>query len=88
MLKSYNERINRIQNQYAAIYGYFGGDPASAPSLADDNSRRPMLSRIKVSISKLPALYNPADYSISKLSGGTFAVHLEPELVYVRTAFD
>lgn len=82
-LTKYNARIKRIQSRFAEIYGMFGGDKNNAPDLSVPEIRRPIFSCLKRSLSKLPGLYNPEDYNISKSREGVFAVHIEPVLVYV-----
>lgn len=82
-LDRYNRRMKRIQQRYSAIYEMFGGDREAAPDLSVPEIRRPIFSCLKRSIKKLPALYNPEDYNVSKNIDGTFSVNVEPELVYV-----
>ncbi|MDE7160490.1 MAG: hypothetical protein K2O24_06595 [Muribaculaceae bacterium] len=82
-LASYNRRMKRIQQRYAILYGMFGGERENAPDLSVPEIRRPIFSCLKRSLKNLKGLYNPGDYSITKGPDGVFAVHIEPELVYV-----
>lgn len=82
-LERYNHRIKRIQQRYSAIYEMFGGEKDAAPDLSVPEIRRPIFSCLKRSIKNLQALYNPADYNITKSGDGAFSVNVEPELVYV-----
>lgn len=84
-LDRFNRRMKRVQKRYAAIYEMFGGDRATAPDLSIPEIRRPMISRLKLSLKKITALYNPDDYTITSNPDGSIAVHIEPENVFVRT---
>ena len=83
-LRRYNRRMERLQRRYAAIYEMFGGERESTPDLSVPEIRRPIVSCLKRSLRNLQGLYNPEDYSITKDADGSFSVHIEPELVYVR----
>lgn len=82
-LERYNRRMKRIQRRYSAIYEMFGGDRESTPDLSVPEIRRPIFSCLRRSLRNLSGLYNPQDYNITKSRDGSFAVHVEPELVYV-----
>ncbi|MDE7180609.1 MAG: hypothetical protein K2N88_05375 [Muribaculaceae bacterium] len=84
-MEDYSRRMEKIQRRYELIYETFGGDREMTPDLSVDGIRRPIVSRLKSSLSKLKGLYNPQDYNITKNSDGSVAVHIEPELVYVRS---
>lgn len=86
--KAYERMLARTQKRYAAIYGYFGGDPATAPDLGVPEIRRPIVSRLRQSLSKLTALYNAEDYSVSTRKDKSIAVHVEPELIFVQSDTD
>lgn len=62
----------------------FGGETESVPDLTIPEIRRPIFSCLKRSLRNLPSLYNPEDYNITKNSDGSFAVHIEPDLVFVK----
>ncbi len=82
-LKHFEHRMNKFQRRYAAIYELFGGEKNTAPDLRQPEIRRPIMACIRRSIGRLDALYNPADYTVTKDAEGAFAIHLEPDLVYV-----
>ena len=82
-LEMFNQRMKRIQSRYAAIYEMFGGDKDSAPNLSVPEIRRPIFSCLKRSLKRLPALYNPGDYNISKSADGVFSVYVDADLVFV-----
>lgn len=82
-LRRYDERMRLIQRRYAAIYELFGGEREGAPDLSVPEIRRPIISCLKKALKKLPALYNPEDYTVSKSGTGVFSVHIEPSLVFV-----
>lgn len=82
-LKRFNRRLAEIQRHYAAIYSMLGGDRNTAPDLSIPEIRRPILSCLRRSLGAVKGLYNPEDYTVVKEAGGTFTVHLEPDLVYV-----
>ncbi|MDE6290067.1 MAG: hypothetical protein K2M16_00910 [Muribaculaceae bacterium] len=82
-LKRFESRMKRFQTRYAAIYELFGGGKESAPDLTQPEIRRPIMACIRRSIGKLDALYNREDYTVTKDAEGSFAVHVEPRLVYV-----
>ena len=82
-LKRYEARMKRFQARYAAVYELFGGDRSKAPDLTQPEIRRPIIACIRRSIGNLDALYNPTDYNVSRDSEGSFAVHVEPSLVFV-----
>ena len=81
--KHYETRMRRFQARYAAIYEMFGGARGTAPDLKQPEIRRPIIACIRRSIERLDALYNRQDYSVTKDAAGSFAVHVEPQLVYV-----
>ena len=81
-LASYNKYLQRIQSKYQLIYKLFGGD--NAPDLSQPEIRRPIISCLKKSLSKLDnILYNFKDYTISKDQYGTIKVNLEPEAIFL-----
>ena len=82
-LKRYEARMNRFQARYEAIYTAFGGEREAAPDLRQPEIRRPIMARIRNSIARLDALYNRDDYTVSKDADGSFAVHVEQELIKV-----
>ncbi len=82
-LKHYESRMKRFQKRYAAIYELFGGDKCSAPDLTQPDIRRPIIACIRRSIKNLDALYNAEDYNIIRDADGSFAIHVEPQLVFV-----
>ena len=82
-LKGYERRMKRFQKRYEEIYRLFGGEKDSAPDLTQPEIRRPIMACVRRCISKLDALYNQADYTVTKDADGSFAVHVEPELVFV-----
>ncbi len=61
----------------------FGGEKDTAPDLTQPEIRRPIMACVRRSIARLDALYNPADYTVTKDSDGSFAVHVEPDLISV-----
>lgn len=81
--KHYETRMKRFQARYAAVYEMFGGEKGSAPDLTDSTIRRPIIACIRRSIERLGALYNRGDYTVTKDADGSFAVHVEPGLVFV-----
>ena len=81
-LKRFESRMKRFQDRYAAIYELFGGDREGAPDLTQPEIRRPIMACIRRSIRRLDALYNAEDYNVTKDADGSFAVHVEPELVF------
>lgn len=84
-MDAYRRRMASLRKAYAAIYGMFGGEPDNAPDLDQPELRRPMLSLIKRCVARAgEKLYNPDDYQALKDADGNLAVHLEPELVFVR----
>ncbi len=82
-MKHFERRMNKFQRRYAAIYELFGGEKDTAPDLTQPEIRRPIMACIRRSIGRLDALYNPADYTVTKDPDGSFAIHLEPALIYV-----
>ncbi len=83
-LARYDRRMKKIQRRYSAIYEMFGGGKEAAPDLSIPEIRRPIFSCLKRSLRKLQMLYNPEDYNITKSKEGTFSVHIEPDLIFVR----
>ena len=83
-LKKFNRKMELIRRRYAALYGMFGGKNDKVPDLSVPETRRPIFSCVKKSISRLKGLYNPEDYTITKGTDGTFSVHVEPELIFVH----
>lgn len=83
--KHYETRMKRFQARYAAIYELFGGVKGTAPDLTDSTIRRPIIACIRRSLRGLDALYNAEDYTVSRDEGGRFAIHVEPQLVYVAS---
>ena len=75
--------MNKLQKRYYEIYELFGGEKETAPDLTQPEIRRPIMACLRRSISRLDALYNPADYTVTKDADGSFAVHVEPGLVFV-----
>ena len=84
-LKRYERRMQRFQSRYAAIYEMFGGEKDGAPDLTQPEIRRPIMACIRRSIRHLDALYNAEDYNVTKDADGSFAVHIEPTLIYVAS---
>ena len=82
-LKRYESRMKRFQARYEIIYELFGGDRGGAPDLTQPVIRRPIMACIRRSIRNLDALYNPEDYNVTKDADGSFAVHVEPALIFV-----
>ncbi len=82
-LKRYESRMKRFQARYAAIYELFGGEKDGAPDLTQPEIRRPIMACIRRSIRHLDALYNAEDYNVTKDADGSFAVHVEPQLIFV-----
>ena len=82
-LKHFERRMNKFQKRYSAIYELFGGEKEAAPDLTQPEIRRPIMACLRRSISRLDALYNPADYTVTKDADGSFAVHVEPGLIFV-----
>ncbi|MBD5358023.1 MAG: hypothetical protein HDR88_13620 [Bacteroides sp.] len=83
-LERYNRRLKKFQKRYSAIYEMFGGDKETVPDLSIPEIRRPIFSCLKRSLKNLQSLYNPEDYNVTKNSDGSFAVHIEPDLVFVN----
>lgn len=83
-LARYDLRMERIRRRYTAIYEMFGGDRDTVPDLSIPEIRRPIISCLRKSLKGLQGLYNPEDYVVTKGSDGSFSVHVEPELVFVR----
>lgn len=84
-LKRYEARMKRFQSRYAAIYELFGGSKETAPDLTQPEIRRPIMACIRRSIGRLDALYNLEDYTVTKDAEGSFAVHVEPQLLFVAS---
>ncbi len=82
-LKHFERRMKKFQMRYAAIYEMFGGVKNTAPDLTQPEIRRPIMACVRRSIARLDALYNPADYTVMKDPDGSFAVHVEPALIFV-----
>ena len=82
-LKHFERRMNKFQRRYSEIYEMFGGEKDMAPDLRQPEIRRPIMACLRRSISRLDALYNPADYTVTKDADGAFAVHVEPGLIFV-----
>lgn len=81
----YDRRMQRIGKRYAAIYELFGGDRDTAPDLSIPEIRRPIIACLRRSLRNLQGLYNPDDYTVTRDTNDNYAVHIEPELVFVRT---
>lgn len=84
-LAKYHQRMDRIQRRYTAIYKALGGESTAVPDLSVPEIRRPIFSCLRRSLKALTTLYNPQDYSVTKAKNGQFCVHVEPELVFVKT---
>ncbi|MDE6378972.1 MAG: hypothetical protein K2L11_00760, partial [Muribaculaceae bacterium] len=82
-IRRYETRMKRFQSRYAAIYSLMGGVPGRVPDVTNATIRNPMMAAIRRAISNLEGLYNPDDYSITKDSEGSYAIHLETSLVFV-----
>lgn len=80
----FERRMKRVQERYGAIYEFFGGEKSMAPDLTSPAIRRPIFACLRRSLRSLQALYNPEDYNVIKDSGGSFSVHIGPEMVFVR----
>ena len=80
--KRYETRMKRFQARYDSIYHLFGGEKG-VPDISNEKIRNPMISAIRKAIGGLEGLKNPDDYSITKDSEGSYAIHLEPDMVYV-----
>ncbi|MGL5980125.1 MAG: hypothetical protein ACRCZY_04460 [Phocaeicola sp.] len=86
LLSAYKKRIDTIQRKYAKIYEFFGGDGSKAPLLEVPETRRPMLSRIKKSLLFFGEhLHDWSNYLIERDANGFYSIHLEQELLFVKT---
>lgn len=84
-IQKYDEKISKLQRQYAIVYSFMGGDRDKVPDISSAEIRRPILSRIKKSLMSMSdMLYNVNDYLIAKNSYGTYNVNIEESLVYVK----
>lgn len=84
-IQKYDEKISKLQRQYAIVYSFMGGDRDKAPDISSAEIRRPILSRIKKSLMGMSdMLYNVNDYLIAKNPYGTYNVNIEESLVYVK----
>lgn len=81
-LRRYEGRMKRFEARYAAIYRLLGGERETPPDISNDKIRNPMISSIRRVIGAMEGLKNPDDYSITN-TDGSYAIHLEPELVSV-----
>ena len=80
---SFNRKMQLIQEKYQIIYSAFGGEKDKAPDLRQPEIRRPIISCLKKSLSRLEeALYNFNDYTISKDKYGYLKIGLESNLLY------
>lgn len=77
----YEQRLDRIQKQYAEIYGLFGGNPQQTPDLRVPEIRRPIFACLKRELKKLTSLYNPEDYNVTCGPDKIYRVAIERELV-------
>lgn len=85
-LDNYNRKMQQLQNRYQLIYSALGGEKDKAPDLRQAEIRRPIISCLKKSISRLSdALYNFNDYTISKDEYGTLKIGLESDLLYYHS---
>lgn len=87
-LDRYERRMKKFQKRYAAIYELFGGEREAAPDLTVPEIRRPIMACLRRSIGRLDTLYNKEDYTVTKDADGSFAVHVEPELIFVTNLKD
>ncbi len=81
-IEAYNKRVELIQKRYRMLYELFGGKPEDTPDLT--TARLTMISKIRTSISKLNALYNQEDYSVTTSNRAVYTVHLEQDAVFVK----
>ncbi len=79
----YDRRVDRIQRQYADIYGLFGGNRDQTPDLRIPEIRRPIFACLKRELKKLTALYNPDDYNVNCGPDKIYRVAIEPDLVQI-----
>ncbi|MDE6298366.1 MAG: hypothetical protein K2M10_01785, partial [Muribaculaceae bacterium] len=84
-LQKFEERMKKINTQYAEIYAEIGGEK-TAPDISVREIRAPLIAHIRRSIERLTKLYNQQDYNISTEGKMHFAVHIEPDLIRVVTA--
>lgn len=84
---SHIKYMSRLQCKYQLIYEYLGGE--TAPDLRQPEIRRPIISCLKKSLSKLDGLlYNFSDYAIAKDEYGNLKIGLEPESQYLYCGND
>lgn len=85
LFNAYQNRMRKTQLKYAKIYEYFGGDGNKAPLLEVPEIRRPMLSRIKKSLSCFEEdLHDLSNYLIHRDSNGVYNVNLDRELLLLE----
>lgn len=81
--------MKRLQDRYQMVYELFGGEKGKAPDLSQAEIRRPMMSCLKKSLSHLDgALYNAADYMLSKDDYGNIRIGLETEIQYIHNGIE
>lgn len=84
-LSAHKKKMERLQDRYQMVYELFGGEKGKAPDLSQAEIRRPMMSCLKKSLSHLDgALYNAADYMLSKDDYGNIRIGLETEIQYIH----
>lgn len=83
-MEKYNRKIQYIRKCYSEIYEILGGKGDSAPDLSIPEIRRPIFSCLKKALRTMNMLYNKEDYNITKDSDGSFNVHIERDIVYVK----
>ena len=70
-----------MQEKYALIYRMFGGSSKVTPSLANTESRSPMLSLLKRQLMSLrDILHSPENYVADRNIYGNYAVSISPDL--------
>lgn len=84
-LTEYQNRMRKIQGDYARIYALFGGDKSAAPDIENPEIRRPIVSNIRKRIAQLAdILHQIQDYSIVKDKVGNYRIPLSAELIQVK----
>lgn len=82
-MEHFNHRMQQLQDKYQIIYSALGGEKDKAPDLRLPEIRRPIISCLKRSLSRLEEmLYNFNDYTISKDEYGFLRIGLESDLIY------
>lgn len=80
--RRHEQRMQRMQEKYALIYRMFGGSSKVTPSLANTESRSPMLSLLKRQLMSLrDILHSPENYVADRNIYGNYAVSISPDLI-------